>query len=208
MASVERSGLTPVSERRLASVCEIVHLTLCEKFHIIRPVLTAQQCRTGRTGRPQCRMPRLSSRLLGVAATWRRHDESDLPSHTPTSTPGSASWRSWSSSASSAASSRCCTGPGYNTNQNDVRRAADPVQPCAPRRRHGHRLPLLPYVGRGVRVRQHPADQDLHELPLADLDERADPRAGARQLPRQQAAARGRACTTCRISSTSTTAFT
>ena len=37
----------------------------------------------------------------------------------------------------------------------------------------GHRLPLLPYVGRGVGVREHPADQDLHELPLADLDQRA-----------------------------------
>ena len=34
----------------------------------------------------------------------------------------------------------------------------------------GTRLPLLPHVGRGVGVRQHPADQDVHELPLADLE--------------------------------------
>ena len=35
--------------------------------------------------------------------------------------------------------------------------------------RHRHRLPLLPHHRRDVRVRRHPADQDLHELPLADL---------------------------------------
>ena len=63
-------------------------------------------------------------------------------------------------------------------------RAADPVQPRAPRRRQRHRLPLLPHVGRGLVVRRHPADQDLHELPLADLLEQPVPRAGARQLPR------------------------
>ena len=48
-------------------------------------------------------------------------------------------------------------------------RAAGPVQPRAPRRRRRHRLPLLPHVGRGLVVRRHPADQDVHELPLADL---------------------------------------
>ena len=36
---------------------------------------------------------------------------------------------------------------------------------------NGHRLPLLPHVGRDVGVRGHSADQDLHELPLADLVE-------------------------------------
>ena len=65
-----------------------------------------------------------------------------------------------------------------------VRRAADPVQPRPPRRRRRPRLPLLPYVGREIVVRRHSADQDLHELPLADLDERADPRAGAGKLPK------------------------
>ena len=50
-----------------------------------------------------------------------------------------------------------------------VRRAADSVQPRAPRRRRRARLPLLSYVGREVCVRRNPADQDLHELPLADL---------------------------------------
>ena len=69
-----------------------------------------------------------------------------------------------------------------------VRGTADPVQSRAPRRRHRHRLPLLPHLGRGIRVRQHSADQDLHELPLADLEHRADSRTGARQLPGQHAA--------------------
>ena len=59
-----------------------------------------------------------------------------------------------------------------------------------------------------VRVRRHPADEDLHELPLADLDDQPVSRARARQLPRRQAARSGRACTTCRTSSTSTTAST
>ena len=63
-------------------------------------------------------------------------------------------------------------------------RAADPVQPRAPRRRQRHRLPLLPHVGRGLGVRRHSADEDLHELPLADLREQPVPRAGARELPR------------------------
>ena len=77
---------------------------------------------------------------------------------------------------------------GYNTNQDVVRRAADSVQPRPSRRRHGHRLPLLPHLGRRVGVREHSADEDLHELPLADLDRRADSGAGPRELPRQHAA--------------------
>ena len=87
-------------------------------------------------------------------------------------------------------------------------RAADPVQPRAPRRRQRHRLPLLPHVGRGLVVRRHPADQDLHELPLADLLRQPVPRAGARQLPHRQARFSGRASTICRTSSTSITAST
>ena len=72
----------------------------------------------------------------------------------------------------------------------------------------GHRLPLLPHDRRRVGVREYSADQDLHELPLADLDQCADARAGARQLPRQPVRSSGRGCTTCPISSTSTTAST
>ena len=67
--------------------------------------------------------------------------------------------------------------------------SARPVQPCAPRRVDGDRLPLLPYVGGGVIFREHSAHQDVHELPFADLDERADPRAYSRELPREPAAA-------------------
>ena len=62
-------------------------------------------------------------------------------------------------------------------------RTADSVQPRAPRRRQRHRLPLLPYVGRGLVVRGNSADQDLHELPLADLFQQPVPRAGPRELP-------------------------
>ena len=50
-------------------------------------------------------------------------------------------------------------------------RTADPVQPCAPCRLDGDRLPLLPHVGREFRLRRDAAHQDLHELPLADLDQ-------------------------------------
>ncbi len=46
-----------------------------------------------------------------------------------------------------------------------------------------HRLPLLPYLGRGIRLCGNSADQDLHELPLADVDQRADAGAGAGELP-------------------------
>ncbi len=38
----------------------------------------------------------------------------------------------------------------------------------------GHRLPLLPHVGRDLRVRGYSADQDVHELPLADLGRQPD----------------------------------
>ena len=46
---------------------------------------------------------------------------------------------------------------------------AHPVQPRAARRRQRHRLPLLSHVGRGFGIRGHSADQDLHELPFAEL---------------------------------------
>ena len=87
-------------------------------------------------------------------------------------------------------------------------RAADSVQPRAPRRRQRHRLPLLPHLGRGLLVRRHPADQDLHELPLADLRQQPVPRAGARQLPHRPLDRSGPASTICPTSSTSITAST
>src|ERR1700751_167828 len=60
--------------------------------------------------------------------------------------------------------------------------AAGTVQPSAPRHRARHRLPLLPYLGRAVEFRGYSSDQDLHELPFADLDERIHARTRARQL--------------------------
>ena len=59
---------------------------------------------------------------------------------------------------------------GYETRQGDAARTARAVQPCAPRRRIGHRLPLLPHHRRDIQLRQYSAHQDLHELPFADLD--------------------------------------
>ena len=52
-----------------------------------------------------------------------------------------------------------------------------------------------------------PPDQDLHELPLADLDQRAAARAGARQLHSPASRCSGRASTSCPTSSISITAF-
>ena len=54
----------------------------------------------------------------------------------------------------------------------------------------------------------HSADQDVHELPLADFLEQPVPRAGARELPHRPARFSGRASTICPTSSTSTTAST
>ena len=67
--------------------------------------------------------------------------------------------------------------------------AAGAVQPPAPQCGTGHRLPLLPHVGGAVELRRDSADQDLHELPFADLDERSDAGAGARKLSHRQVAA-------------------
>ena len=56
----------------------------------------------------------------------------------------------------------------------DRPRAAGAVQPPAPRRRPRHRLPLLSHHGREGGLGGHSADQDLHELPLADLEHQPD----------------------------------
>src|SRR5258708_8571973 len=60
--------------------------------------------------------------------------------------------------------------------------ATNPVQPSAPRGRPRHRLPLLPYLGRGLELRRHTTAADVHELPLPDLDERRYAPACPRQL--------------------------
>ena len=70
-----------------------------------------------------------------------------------------------------------------------VHRAARPVLAPASRRRHRHRLPLLPHLRGSGAVGRHSADQDLHQLPLPDLVDQPLSRAGARELPRGAAAA-------------------
>ena len=40
------------------------------------------------------------------------------------------------------------------------------------------------HLGHAERIRRHPADKDVHDLSLADLDQRGDARAGPRQLER------------------------
>ena len=57
-------------------------------------------------------------------------------------------------------------------------------------------------------VRRHSADQDLHELPLADPLEQPVPRAGPRRASPTTCRSSGSRSTTCRISCTSTTAST
>src|ERR1700745_1806198 len=63
--------------------------------------------------------------------------------------------------------------------------AAGSVQSSAPRHGTWDRLPLLPYLGRAIRLRGNSTDKDVYELPFADMDQRADARAGARQLPQR-----------------------
>ena len=53
------------------------------------------------------------------------------------------------------------------------------VQPQAPRRGFGTAVPVLSYVGGEELVRGDTADEDVYQLPLADLDERAAAGAGA-----------------------------
>ena len=203
-------------------------LTLCEKFHIISPAQCAVSGRSRKWRPPMshfCTQP-VSSRLLVRAS--RSLAESRRALERGTSPPNTRGCDTMSQlfhrNTNIYSTSEYRRGPGVSRlprrgrrhavcvrvshRASRLRRATDSVQPRAPRRRHGHRLPLLPYVGRGVRVRQHPADQDLHELPLADLEQRADSRAGPRQLPRRQAADRGRASRPCPISCTSITAST
>src|SRR5690348_12108489 len=61
-----------------------------------------------------------------------------------------------------------------------------PLQPQAPRRRRRHRLPLLPSVGRAVRVRGHSAALDLYDLPLAVVHASAGAGAVARGVPQRR----------------------
>ena len=74
----------------------------------------------------------------------------------------------------------------YATRATAAARAARAVQPRAPCRRARPRLPVLPYHGGDLELRQHSADQDLHELPLADLEHQPHAGAGARQFPHRR----------------------
>lgn len=60
--------------------------------------------------------------------------------------------------------------------------AACAVQPSASRCRIGDRLPVLSYLGGKFEFCRYPSYQDLHELPLPDMEERADAGAGAGEL--------------------------
>ncbi len=87
-------------------------------------------------------------------------------------------------------------------------RTTGAVQPQAPRRRRGLRLPLLPHLGRDLGIRGDPAHQDVHELPFPNLGQTARCSSRCARASRRGSRSSGRACTTCRSSSTSTTAFT
>ena len=77
--------------------------------------------------------------------------------------------------------------PWY-TDQIRDQAAAGAVQPPAPCRGAWNRLPLLPHVGGEIVVCGPSADADMHDVPLADLDQRRDARAGARELPHRRVA--------------------
>ena len=96
----------------------------------------------------------------------------------------------------------------YNTGQFIEAPAARPVLAQAPRRRRRHRLPLLPHLGRDVEHGRDAADQDLHELPLADLVGEPVPGDRPRRATARTSPSSGRASTTCPTTSTSTTAST
>ena len=53
-----------------------------------------------------------------------------------------------------------------------TRGAAGALQPQASRARAWAAVPVLSRHGREIELRRHSADQDLHELPRADLDQR------------------------------------
>ena len=86
--------------------------------------------------------------------------------------------------AAGAGVSRCgrvCALGLLHRRQHPSASAAGAVQPSAPRRRARHRLPLLPHLRRRRPARRPAADPHLHDLPFADLDQRADAGAGARR---------------------------
>ncbi len=85
---------------------------------------------------------------------------------------------------------------------------AGALQPQASRAGAGAAVPVLPHHGGEVELRRHSAHAHLHELPRADLDQRAAAGAGAAELghgaidPVDQGARPARLCLT------STTRFT
>src|ERR1700732_2333278 len=60
--------------------------------------------------------------------------------------------------------------------------AAGSLQSSAPRGRPWDWLPLLPYLGGDLKLCWHSSNQNLHELPFADLDQCAVARTSAREL--------------------------
>jgi hypothetical protein len=56
------------------------------------------------------------------------------------------------------------------------------VQSQAPREGRWHRLPLLSYVRRDLRLCRHPSDRDMYDLPFANLDDGFGHKADSRQL--------------------------
>ena len=75
--------------------------------------------------------------------------------------------------------------PDAGSRGTSTARAIFPRTSCA---RAGDRLSLLPYLGGNVVIRGLAPDLHMHELPLADLGEQSDARAGADQPCGKQAA--------------------
>ena len=86
--------------------------------------------------------------------------------------------------------------------------AAGAVPARAPRARAGDRLPVLPHLGRGVVVRRAAADAHLHDAAIRRSG--PAPRCSSRCATAWPRTSRwsGAGCTTCPISSTSTTRST
>ena len=98
-----------------------------------------------------------------------------------TRSPGSSWSRSLSSPFVLIGGAYAVMRSDYITGQSITHRAAGAVQPRPSRRPARHRLPLLPHLGGERRLRRHPADPHLHDLPFAALHQRQDAGAGARK---------------------------
>ena len=83
----------------------------------------------------------------------------------------------------------------YVTDQNVTRNQPVPFSHEHHVVRARTRLPLLPHLGREGALRRRSADGNLHDLPFADLDQRADARAGAGKSRQEPADCTGSAST-------------